>query len=327
MKTFLKVFIVSLLFFFVAFYIGANVYIENNSDKIEGNMSIGFAENINIPDTILAKLEVRPKEREQFKSLEEAFEKSNRTNFLVLGMEDVRSDTIILASFCPDSKKIDLIAIPRDTYVHRKGYNDGEKRKINSVYFDHGIDGVKKTISYILPDIPIHYYMMIDYEGVEKIVDLVGGVELDVPFHMKYRDPTSKPPLDIDIKPGYQLLDGKQSLDFIRYRKGNNRMGYRDGDLGRINAQKDFLKAFIPRAKDNVFTLVTKGLKYLKTDIKLMEALSHGRNAIGISSEDMNFRLLPGKSDLREVNKNIYSYYIYNDREIQSMLEEIYNIK
>ncbi|MDR7870955.1 MAG: LCP family protein [Tissierellaceae bacterium] len=327
MKTFIKVFIVSLLFFFVAFYIGAGANIENNKSEIGEDIGIGFAENINISDNLLQKLEVEAKEPQEFDSLEEAFEKSNRINFLILGMEDVRSDTIILASFCQDSKKFDLIAIPRDTYVHRKGYNDGEKRKINSVYYDHGIDGVKQTVSYILPDIPIHHYVMIDYEGVEKVVDIVGGVEVNVPFHMKYKDPTSKPPLDINLKAGLQTLDGKQSLDFIRYRKGNNRMGYVDGDLGRIKAQQDFLKAFVLKAKDNIIPVITKGLRYVKTDMGLIDALSYGRKTIGISSEDIEFVTLPGKSDLRAVNKKIYSYFIYNDREIKSMLEKIYNVK
>lgn len=327
MKTFLKVFIASFLFFFAAFYIGANVYIQQNNEKLEGNIGIGFAENINVPETIISRLEVAPKEPEEFSSLEEAFLNSNRINFLILGMEDTRSDTIILASFCQDSKRFDLIAIPRDTYVHRKGYNDGEKRKLNSVYFDHGVDGVKKTVAYVLPDIPIHHHVMIDYDAVENIVDLIGGVEIDVPFHMKYKDPSSKPPLDIDIQAGNQILDGKQSLDFIRYRKGNNRIGYRDGDLGRIKAQQQFLKAFASKAMDNAVTVITRGLKYVDTDVRFLDALSYGRNVIGISGEDIEFRLLPGKPDFREVNRRIYSYYIYNDREIKSMLEEIYNVK
>lgn len=327
MKTFFKVFIVSLLFFFVAFYVGANLYIQENSEKLEGNIGIGFAENINIPETILTKLEVKAKEAEEFSSLEEALAKSNRLNFLILGMEDIRSDTIILASFCQDSKKLDLIAIPRDTYVHRKGYNDGEKRKINSVHYDHGVDGVKQTVSYILEDIPIHHHINIDYEGVVEMVDLVGGVEVDVPFHMKYRDPASKPPLDIDIEAGEQVLDGKQSLDFIRYRKGNNRMGYKDGDIDRIKAQQVFLKSFASKAMDNVITIISKGFKYLETDIKILDALAYGRKAIGMSGDDIEFRLLPGKPDFREVNKRIYSYYIFNEREIKSMLEEIYKVK
>ncbi len=327
MKTFVKVFVVSLLFFFVAFYIGAEVNIGNNRDRIDGDIGVGFAENISIPETILAKLAVETKEADKYSSLEEAFEKSNRLNFIILGMEDIRSDTIMLASFCPDSKNMDVIAIPRDTYVHRKGYNDGEKRKINSVYYDHGIDGVKQTVSYILPDIPIHHYVMMDYSGVEAVIDLIDGVEIEVPFHMDYSDPTSDPPLNIDIKEGRQILDGKQSLDFIRYRKGNNRMGYVDGDLGRISSQQLFMKAFASKAKDNIIPIITRGLKYVKTDIGMMDALSYGRNAIGISEEDINFVTLPGKDDLRAINKRIYSYYIFNEREIKNMLEEIYNVQ
>lgn len=327
MKTFTKVFIVSMLFFFVAFYIGANFSIRSNRDKIQTDIGIGFAENISIPESILTKLEVEPKEAEEFDTLEEALEKSNRLNILILGMEDIRSDTMMLASFCQDSKKIDIINIPRDTYVHRKGYNHGEKRKINSVYYDHGIDGVKQTVSYILPSLPIHHHIMIDYQGVEEIVDLVGGVEVDVPFHMKYKDIRSVPPLDIDIKPGLQILYGKEALDFIRYRKGNNRMGYIDGDLGRIKAQQDFLKAFTTKAKDNIIPIISNGFKHIKTDINLIDALSYGRNAIGISGESLDLRTLPGKDDLRAIDKKIYSYYVYNDREIKAMLEEIYNVK
>ncbi|MFY9214462.1 MAG: LCP family protein [Tissierellaceae bacterium] len=326
MRTFLKAFIVSFLAFFVAFYLGTRVSLVHNS-KISGDMDIGFAENIHKPNRLLTKFESQPSEPEEFSSLEEAFEKSQRLNFIILGMEDVRTDTIVLGSLCQRTKTVDLIAIPRDTYIHRKGYDEGGKRRINSVYQDHGISGVKQTISYIMAGIPIHYYVIIDYEGVEKLVDLVGGVEVDVPFHMKYRDSSSDPPLDIDIKEGRQLLKGKEALDFIRYRKGNNRMGYPDGDLGRIKAQQAFLKAFASKAMDNLVPIISKGLKYIETDLRLMEALTYGRNMIGASSEDIRFRLLPGKPDLREVDKRIYSYYIYNDRETKAMLEEIYNVR
>src|SRR5690606_1573862 len=106
-----------------------------------------------------------------YSSFQEALKHSPRVNVLVLGMEDVRTDTILLASFHRDAKKIDIISIPRDTYIHRKGYNGGDQRKINSVYYSHGVKGVMQTVSYILEDIPIHHYAMIDYDGVISIVD------------------------------------------------------------------------------------------------------------------------------------------------------------
>lgn len=327
MKTFMKVFIVSFLCFFIAFFVGAKSYIKDKNISLEENIGFGSAENINISNRFLTKVESKPKEIESYSTLEEAFNESSRINFLILGMEDVRSDTMILASLSPHNKVVDLISIPRDTYIHRKGYDTGQQRKINSIYYSHGIDGVKKATSHIFEEMPIHHYIIVEYEGVKKIVDLIGGVEVDVPFHMKYKDPTDNPPLDIDIPEGVQILDGKKSLDFLRYRKGNNKIGYVDGDLGRIKAQQQFLKSFVSKALDNLITIIPKGYGYIKTDIKLFEALSYGKDLLGIKEDNVKFSTLPGKDDLREVNKKIYSYFIYNDREIKALLENIYNIQ
>ncbi len=328
MKRFYKVFIVSAIFFFIAVYIGANSYIQEKNIVLEGNMGFGFYENINIAKTIVKKLEIEPKQAEVYSSLKEAVEKSNKINILILGMEGIRTDTIILANFCPDSKKVNLINIPRDTYIHRKGYNNAELRKINSVNGAHGIPGVKQTVSYILDGIPIHHHIILDYKGVENIIDQLGGVEVDVPIHMKYKDPSSKPPLNIDIPPGKQILDGKKSLDFLRYRKGNNNKGgYIDGDIGRIRAQQEFVRSFIDKAKDDIIVSLRKGIKHIKTDISIMDSLSYGRKTIGMTNDDLELIILPGKSEFRKINKKVLSYYIYNKSEVTNLLEKIYNVK
>lgn len=327
MRTFLKIFIISFFVFVVASYLGGYAYIKENNVKIENNIGFGFSEKKDIKNELFVKLETAPKEPKVFSTLTEALEKSSRVNFLILGMEGTRSDTIILASFDPESKKVDLISIPRDTYIHRKGFNQGEDRKINSIFKDHDVEGVKKTVSYILEDIPIHHHILLDYEGVKKIVDILGGVEVNVPFHMKYRDPTANPPLNIDIKEGIQTLNGKDSLDFIRYRKGNNKKGYIDGDLGRIKAQQQFLTAFSSKAQEKILTVFMKGFEYVKTDVSLFDALSYGRNAIGITSEDIKFHTIAGKADYRSINKQVLSFFIYNSKDVVKQLEEIYNVK
>ena len=109
-------------------------------------------------------------------------------------------------------------------------------------------------------------------KGVENIIDSIGGVEVMVPFNMKYEDPTANPPLNIDIKEGKQVLDGEKSLEFLRYRKGNNnKEGYIDGDLGRIKAQQQFLKSFVDKALSyRLPVVIKKGFDYVKTDIKLI---------------------------------------------------------
>lgn len=328
MKTFTKVFIVSFLCFFISFYAGSISSLKESNLDISENMGFGFYEKENLAKKMLNKLERTPKVELEFKTLQEAIKDSSRVNFLVLGMEDVRTDSILMASFNKDSKDVDVISIPRDTYIHRKNFNSGEERKINSVYFSHGVDGVMKTVSYILEDIPIHHYIILDYEGVEKIVDIVGGVEVNVPFDMKYSDHTATPPLSIDIKKGIQTLDGKKSLEFMRWRKNNfNKGGYIDGDIGRIKSQQQLLTSLAGKAKDNILPIITKGIKYVDTDLRVPEVLSLGRNAIGIKEEDIEFSTLPGKSDLRPINKKVYSYYVYNQKEVKLLLEKIYNVK
>jgi len=144
MRTFSKVFIISFICFFIAISIGSYSYIKEKNIEFEGNINIPLMDKMDISKTIVKKLETDTKEPEVYSNLKEAIEKSNRVNFVILGMEDVRTDTIIFASFCPDAKKVNLVNIPRDTYIHRKGYNTAEQRKINSVYGEHGVEELKK---------------------------------------------------------------------------------------------------------------------------------------------------------------------------------------
>ena len=328
MRTFTKVFIVSFFCFFVALYIGAVSYLRTNDIDINENLGFGFYEKEDLTKVILNKLETKPKEEKIFSTMADALENSSRVNFLIMGMEGVRTDSLLLASFNRDTKKIDIISIPRDTYVHRKGYNAGDLRKINAVYYSHGVEGIKKTVSYILDDIPIHHYIMVDYEAVEELVDIAGGVEVDVPFDMKYSDPTAKPPLEIDIKKGHQILDGKNALNYMRWRKSNNnKKGYIDGDIGRIKAQQQLLTSLADKSSNNIIQIITRGFKYIKTDMGLFDLMSYGRSAIGIKKDDIKFITLPGKSDIRSINKQVYSYYVYNQNDITKILEEIYNVK
>ena len=251
-------------------------------------------------------------ENKTYSSLSEAFKDSDRINIIFLGMEDSRTDTIMLASFEQETKKVDIISIPRDTYIHRKGYDQAEQRKINAIYGDHGVGGVKKAVSYILESIPIHHYVMMDYKGVESIIDSIGGVEVVVPFHMKYKDPTANPPLNIDIKEGRQVLNGKESLEFLRYRKGNNHKGgYIDG------------KALSYRLP----VVIRESFNNVKTDIKLTEGLAYSTNAMGIKDKDFIFKTLPGEGEFKRANGKLLSYFTYDVLETKKLLEQIYKVK
>lgn len=317
MKIFLKYFSLAFICFFIVFLLGSHIFLRINQ------------ENENFIDKNIHKMsEKNIKTHEKEIVEKKGIEKSDRINFILLGMDDVRTDTIVFASFDRKAKKVDLISIPRDTYLYRKGYEKAEQRKINAVHGDHGVEGVKASLQYILDGIPIHHYIIIDYEGVKNIVDSIGGVEIEVPFHMKYKDNTANPPLNIDIPKGRQVLDGKDSVRFLRYRKGNNSDGgYKDGDLGRIKAQQEFLFSFLKKSSGPKLPLVVRdGLKYVKTDISLNEALGYGKDILKIEEEDFYFITLPGVASYRSIEGKTLSYYIQDEVETKKLIEKIYNI-
>ena len=140
-----------------------------------------------------------------------------RTNILVLGADKGeydpgRTDTIILVSVDPKAKEVGVLSVPRDTRVMipGRGYN-----RINTAYAFGGPQLAKKTVENWL-GIDIDYYVVVDFAGFEHIVDTLGGVEIDVEKRMRYQDRAQG--LHIDLHPGRQVLDGRQALNYIRYR-------------------------------------------------------------------------------------------------------------
>lgn len=111
-------------------------------------------------------------------------------NILFMGVdrrgtdERPRSDTMLLASINPDTKQVSIFSIMRDTYVDIPGYGKG---KINAAFADGGPELLIDTIQSFLK-IPIHYYMATDFEGFSKIIDAIGGIDVDVPEDFVHAD-------------------------------------------------------------------------------------------------------------------------------------------
>lgn len=313
-------FLFSFVFVFTAILLGSYSYLIKNNERIHDKAEGERVEN---------KKYKKEKEDSVIDTLEKAVKQSSRINFIFLGMEDVRTDSLIFASFDPDNKKVDIISIPRDTYLYRKGYDEATERKINAVYNHHGVEGVKKAIAYILGDIPIHHYVKADYDGVAKIIDSIGGVEVDIPFHMRYKDLSADPPIHIDIPEGVQLLDGKTSIEFLRYRKGSDgKGGYVDGDLGRIRAQHQFMKSFINKALSHKLPMViATGIEFVETDISIGEGLNYGRKGIEMTGEDFTFVTLPGIAGFKTIENQTLSYFFHDKKAVKELMEKIYGIK
>jgi polyisoprenyl-teichoic acid--peptidoglycan teichoic acid transferase len=249
----------------------------------------------------------------------EAFQDKNRVNVLLVGLNQNLADTIMVASFDYDAKHVDLISIPRDTYYYRKGYYNPGALKVNAIYQNtYEPLETAMVVSEILLGMPIHFYTRVDYEGIVKIVDTMGGVPMDIPFDMKYSDPTDTPPLYINIPKGYQLLDGEHSVQFLRYRKG-----YTEGDIGRVKAQQEFMKSAFKQMLGFDLPKITKVIfNNVESDVNLSTATKIASKAIGMNGESIKTYVMP------HTLQDGAPYFVYPDSKgISEVITEIYSIE
>lgn len=252
----------------------------------------------------------------------EMFSKSKRVNVLILGDNDGLTDTIMLASYDLKNQRLDVISVPRDTYYARPSHKGAASQKINAVYGNDGAVGTAKAVSDTLLGIPINYYAVIEFSDVEKIVDEIGGVPMDIPNiknkgGMYYNDPYDKPPLKIAIPEGHQILDGEHAVQFLRFRKG-----YPEGDIGRVKAQQEFIKSAVKQAiGSNITDVVKTALTEIDSDVTLGIATKIVTKAISLDIENMNTYLTPGGPK----SVNGASYWFVDTTEVGEMIEQIYN--
>ena len=240
---------------------------------------------------------------------------SKRKNLLVLGIEGkARTDVIIFLSLDPKYNNLDIISIPRDTYYYEKGYERGDQRKINAAYGRKKGKGSMEAVEKILGGLPINNYIAIEYEGVEALIDTLGGIEIEVPCHMEVGG--------IEINEGLQKLDGKQALQFLRFRKG-----YRDGDLGRIKVHQKFIDEAINKFLSSSFLEIIKaGYGSIKTDMSLEEAIAYAKQLKGIKEENISMRILPGKAEYKEFGGKNWSFYFHDPIETKALIKTIFYV-
>lgn len=159
-------------------------------------------------------------------------ESSGRVNILLLGMGGdshegaLLTDTIMVASIDPKKNDVALLSIPRDLYVNIPGNGYRRINEANSIgetekYSGGGPALAKETVSRAL-DIPIHYYVRIDFEGFRKVIDTVGGVDVYVEedIYDPYYPVENKGDTSVySIDKGMHHMDGKAALKYVRSRK------------------------------------------------------------------------------------------------------------
>jgi LCP family protein required for cell wall assembly len=239
-------------------------------------------------------------------AVRQALEQKSRTpgppvNILVLGSDlrkfeikrgetKSRADTIMLIRIDPKQKKIWALSFPRDLRVDIPGYGTD---KINAANFYGGPPLLIKTINE-LTGMPIHDYVEVNFEGFKELVDAIGGVWVNVDSEIHdikaaNHDDTAK-----DIEPGYQKLDGKHALTFVRSR------AFPEGDFKRIANQQKFMDALLAQTVrfQNVFKIpqmVQVFRKNVVTSMGLKDMLNLALDLKGVKKKDLYKARIMGK--------------------------------
>ena len=141
-----------------------------------------------------------------------------RLLILFLGTDDfleasVRADTILLFSVNPRTGEAGVLSIPRDTRVWIPSRQSWDR--VNAAYAHGGPEMALEAVSNLI-NAPVKYYVQTDFQGFETMVDLLGGVEIEIKKEMRYVEKARD--LNIHFLPGKQLLNGEDALKYVRYR-------------------------------------------------------------------------------------------------------------
>jgi len=167
--------------------------------------------------------------------------------FLIVGLnEGKNANTVMVASYDGINHEANLISIPRDSLINVNRSN----RKLSGAFLngmvsgggaEGGIAQVQREVMSVVGFVP-DFYVIFNYDAFKEVIDAVGGVEIYVPFHMRYDDPLQD--LHIDIPPGLQHMDGQTALYFARFRESNR--GFRPiTDYQRIKNQQAVIDAVL----------------------------------------------------------------------------------
>lgn len=249
---------------------------------------------------------------------------------LVLGVsEDISAeltDTIILGGYNPMTQKAFMVSIPRDTFVGASKTRATAFDKINAKYQK----GVDQTIEAVenLTNIEIDNYIVVKNSMLIEIVDLIGGVQFDVPIDMKYDDPSQD--LHINLKKGLQTIDGDKAEQLLRFRHNNNGTSYPasygDNDFGRMRTTREFMKATvkqtitvknIPKIKDIINTVSDN----LVTDLSKEDMIAYAVKLAEFNTDNLKSEVIPGESKM--INR--ISFFEAYENQTLDLLEECQN--
>jgi len=258
----------------------------------------------------------------------ENLDKLEPINVLVLGVsEDIGAeltDTIIVCNYNPHNQKLVMLSIPRDTFVGKSPNTAKGADKINSLYNKKDVSKTLKAVNSIT-GLNIKYYAIVKNTSLINIVDILGGIDFEVPIDMNYDDPTQD--LHIHLSKGMQRIDGKKAEQLLRFRHNNDKTSYPssygDNDFGRMKTQRNFIKETIkqtlkiqniPKAR----IIYNSIMENVETNIEKDIIFSYIPKAATFETENIVSLQLPGES----AKLNELWFFSHFKKETKKLIQE-----
>ena len=229
------------------------------------------------------------------KQSEELITAKDKATIMIMGVDerddDVgRSDTLMIASIDPKTNQASLLSVPRDTRVKIKGHGFD---KVNAAYA-YGKEKLSQDTVENLLGVNIDHYIIINTKSFKKIIDAIGGIDIDVPKRMHYEDPWDDDGgLIIDFQPGMQHMDGAKAVTYVRYRD-------EEGDLGRIRRQQDFMRACMdkivsPAIIPKLPSVIKEVMDSIQTDLTFRQLLEFAGTLKQSKENGLKTDMVPGR--------------------------------
>ena len=253
---------------------------------------------------------------------------------LVLGIStdekgSLLTDTIMIASYNPQTQKAALVSVPRDTYTGKNTAKATAYEKINALYSRKEDPQTVLDAVNNLTGLDLQYYVIVKTEAFIKLVDAIGEVTFNVPIDMNYDDTSQD--LHIHLKAGEQKLDGDKAEQLVRFRHNNNGTSYPDeygnNDLGRMRTQREFITEVAKQTlqlknitKIGSFVDIIK--QNVTTNIKNWSTITdYVGYAVDFNTENINTASLPGEAGYY----NKLSFFICDQKETNKLVTELFD--
>ena len=235
--------------------------------------------------------------------------------------EGYRTDLILLLRYNMSTNCVNVLQIPRDTRIENTSRHDN---KINSAYSmpekEQALSDEIELITGIRPE----KYVIVSFRAFRELIDAIGGVEVNVPMRMYYTDPIQN--LTIDLYPGKQVLNGRQSEMFMRFRYNNDGTGYPNGDIDRIQAQKKFYEAALDKVLSGSTILKVPKImgiinKNVRTDFTGEDIMKYIGKIPSFKMENIKIFTLPGEGAYGDDG---VSYFFHDQKETELLMKEYF---